>query len=78
MLPLHHIASCSAYLTEKPCQLFVDMFPESILCPNKNGLLPFHHAYLNDATTIDVSLCFLSLFLESLQTTENRLHFHSK
>jgi ankyrin repeat protein len=78
MLSLHHIASRSVVLSVKTCKILVDIFPKCITTPDKNGLLPFHHACLNAAIMIDVVLYFLLLFPESIQPIDAHLEFQSE
>ncbi len=66
-LPLHRLASRSNNLTVKALNLLVDAYPESITLPDKFGMLPFHHACLNEASSLEVLMFFINSFPESLE-----------
>jgi hypothetical protein len=53
-LPLHRMAASSDKLSEKSLKLFVDAHPEGIATADIYGMLPFHCAYLNPASSIEV------------------------
>jgi ankyrin repeat protein len=62
MLPLHRLVANSNTLSEQPLQLLIDIYPESITSPDKNGMLPFHHACLNEASSLEVLMLFVNFF----------------
>jgi ankyrin repeat protein len=65
--PLHHLAATSENLKVKSLQLLVNVYPESTQTPDKNGMLPFHHACLNQALSLEVLMLFISLYPEALK-----------
>jgi ankyrin repeat protein len=66
MFPLHHIAALSTNLSETSLSVLVNAYPISVVSPDANGLLPFHHACLNPATTVELLLHFMWLLPEAI------------
>jgi ankyrin repeat protein len=66
MFPLHHIAARSTNLSETSLSVLVNAYPISVVSPDANGLLPFHHACLNPATTVELLLHFMWLLPEAI------------
>jgi ankyrin repeat protein len=62
MFPLHHLAASSDCLTERSLLLLFNAYPESIRSPDKYRMLPFHHACLNQAVSLDILMHILNLF----------------
>jgi len=57
---VHHLAGHSLNLSAELSLFLVNFFPKSLSTPDKRGMLPFHHAALNSASSIDVLIYFLS------------------
>jgi ankyrin repeat protein len=62
MFPLHQLAASSESLTEKSLLLLFNSYPESIRTPDKYGMLPFHHACLNEALSLELLMLLFNLF----------------
>jgi ankyrin repeat protein len=67
MLLLHHLAASSDCLTEESVLFLVNANPDSIRTPDKYDMLPFHHACLNRALSLDVLMLFVSLYPEGVK-----------
>jgi ankyrin repeat protein len=70
LFPLHHLAASSDCLREKSLLLLFNAYPESIRTPDNNGILPFHHACLNHAVSLDVLMLFVSLYPEAVNEVQ--------
>jgi len=57
-----------------------DAYPEAIQMHDSSGLLPIHHAYLNEASSLDVLMLLLKLYPESIKgsITENEVRNNSE
>jgi hypothetical protein len=68
MFLLHHLAATSDSLTEKSMLLLFNAYPDSIQIPDKNGMLPFHHAFLNQGVaSLEVLMLFISSYPEAVK-----------
>lgn len=67
MLHLHHQAKESTTFTTNSLQFIVTAYPESISTPDNYGLLPFHYACLNTASSLDILMFFLQLYPECIR-----------
>ncbi len=67
MFPSHHLAASSDCFTKKSLLLFFNSYPEGIRAPDINGMLPFHHACLNQAIPLEVLMLFVSLYPEAVK-----------
>jgi ankyrin repeat protein len=56
---IHHLAGHSLNLSVELLIFVVNFFPKSLSTPDKRGMLPFHHAALNSASSIEVLMYFL-------------------
>jgi len=72
---LHHLAANSMHLSERVVRLFVDMFPNSLITPNKYGMLPFHCACLNPKSSVEILMLFISLSPEVIVSTQPSSNF---
>jgi ankyrin repeat protein len=59
LLLLHELVATSLHLSETAVRLLVDMMPNSIITPNKYGMLPFHCACLNPAISVEILMLFI-------------------
>jgi len=57
---VHHLAAHSLKISGESLRLLFHYFPKSISTPDKRGMLPFHYAVLNSASTVEVLMLFLS------------------
>jgi ankyrin repeat protein len=62
-LPLHCLAASSDNLCPKSLQLLADAYPASIKSVDKYGMLPFHHACKNPASSVEVLMLLLNCLL---------------
>jgi hypothetical protein len=67
MLPLYHLAATSDILTEKSLLHLFNAYPESIQTPDKYGMLFFHHACLNQPTSLEVLMLLIHLYPEAVK-----------
>ena len=67
MLPLHHLAARSDALTEQSLLFLVNSYFESIRTADKYDMLPFHHACLNQALSLEVLMILLNLYPEAVR-----------
>jgi hypothetical protein len=67
MFPLHFLATSFDSLSEKPLLLLLNAYPESIRTPDRYGMLPFHHACLNQALSLEVLMLLVSLYPEAVK-----------
>ncbi|MFN9951934.1 MAG: ankyrin repeat domain-containing protein, partial [bacterium] len=51
---VHHLAAHSLKISGESLRLLFHYFPKSISTPDKRGMLPFHYAVLNSASTVEV------------------------
>jgi len=61
MLLLHHFAGCNKFFREDLLVCLFRSYPEAIAVPDNHGLLPFHHACLSAASTVETLMLFLKL-----------------
>jgi hypothetical protein len=66
------------HFSEWVVRLFVDMFPNSFLTPNKYGMLPFHCACLNPKSSVEILMLFISLSPEVIVSTQSSSNFLTK
>jgi ankyrin repeat protein len=59
MLLLHHLAAHSKSFCANFLNLLISAYPESIAVQDNHGMLPFHHACLNTALSLDVLMLFV-------------------
>jgi ankyrin repeat protein len=59
MLLLHHLAAHSKSFSANFLNLLISAYPQSIAVPDNHGMLPFHHACLNTALSLDVLMLFV-------------------
>ncbi len=71
-LPLSHLAASSNNLSELSLQLMGHAYPESIITGEKYGMLPFHHACLNTACSLEVLFALLKLFSAAIVHRKTR------
>jgi len=65
MLLLHHLAGYDKFTED----LFIFLFgsyPEAIAVPDNHGLLPFHHACISAASSVETLMLFLKRYPASL------------
>jgi hypothetical protein len=67
MLPLHHLVASSNPLTEQFLLNLVNAYPGSIGTADKYDMLPFHHACLNQALSVEVLMILLSWYPEAVR-----------
>jgi ankyrin repeat protein len=67
MFPLHHLAASSDALTEQSLLFLINTYPESIRTADKYCMLPFQHACLNQALSLEVLMILLSLYSEAVR-----------
>ncbi len=67
MLSLHHLTASSHTLTEQSLLLLVNAYPGSIGTADMYGMLPFHHACLNQVLSIEVLMILLSFYPEAVR-----------
>jgi len=58
---LYDLTANSLNISESAVRLLVDILPKSIRTPNKYGMLPFHCAFLNPETSIEILMLLISL-----------------
>ncbi len=68
MCLLHQHAANSEGLDADSFNVLFHAYPDSILLPDNHGMLPFHHACLNKASSVDTLMSFLMLFPGSIVT----------
>jgi ankyrin repeat protein len=68
MFLLHQRAASSVGFDAASFNFLFHAYPDSILIPDNNGMLPFHHACLNKASSVDTLMSFLMLFPGSIVT----------
>lgn len=68
MLLLHRTAAFCGNFSTTSLRFVVDSFPDSILLSDNNRMLPFHHACLNPASSVDILMLFLQLYPESISS----------
>jgi ankyrin repeat protein len=66
-LPLHRLVASSHTLTEQFLLFLVNAYPDSIRTADKYGMLPFHHACLNQELAVEVLMILLSLYPEAVK-----------
>ena len=66
-LPLHHAVAWSGALREQSLLILVNAYPDSIRTADKYGMLPFHHACLNQALSVEVLMILLSWYPEAVR-----------
>jgi ankyrin repeat protein len=66
MVLLHHVAGCTKDLSVNALDFLVHINPDSVLLPDRNQMLPFHHACLNSTSSLDVILRFIQLYPEGI------------
>jgi len=71
---LHELVATSLHLSETAVRLLVDMMPNSIITPNKCGMLPFHYACLNPAISVEILMLFISFSPDALAPTQPRFN----
>lgn len=69
MMMLHRYAAYSKALDVHAFSFVFDAHPESVLTPDIHGMLPFHHACLNEASSVDTLMSVLTLFPESIASS---------
>jgi len=62
----HHQAEALGGISDLCLNFLFKAYPEGITIPDNNGMLPFHHACLNTATSIESLMLFLKLYPESV------------
>ncbi len=67
MLLLHHAVARSGALTEHSLLILVNAYPKSIRTADIYGMLPFHHACLNQALSVEVLMILLSFYPEAVR-----------
>jgi ankyrin repeat protein len=72
MLLLHHQAIESKTLTINSLQYIFTAYPESISMPDSHGLLPFHYACLNTASSVNVLMLLLQLYPECIREKDGQ------
>ena len=66
MLLLHRQAVHFKGLSVKSLNMLFDAYPEAIRMQDDSGLLPIHHACLNESSSLDVLLSLFQLYPESI------------
>ena len=66
MALLHRQAAQSHGLSPETLQIIFDAYPGAIRLKDKSGLLPIHHACLNEMSSINVIMSFVKLYPESI------------
>jgi len=66
MVLLHHVAGCTKDLSVNALDFLVHINPDSVLLPDRNQMLPFHHACLNSTSSLDVIMRFIQLYPEGI------------
>jgi ankyrin repeat protein len=67
MRPLHYAVARSQTLTEQSLLVLVNAYPGSIGTADMYGMLPFHHACLNQALAVEVLMILLSFYPEAVK-----------
>ncbi len=65
-LPLHHLAVSSKILGEKSFKLQLDAYPEGVRSADKYCQLHFHYVCLNQASSLEALILFITKSLEVL------------
>jgi hypothetical protein len=63
---LHCMAARSQFFSSKSIRFVVDSYPDGLVLSDKRKMLPFHHACVNEASTIETIMVFLSLYPDSV------------
>jgi ankyrin repeat protein len=71
---LHELVATSLHLSETAVRLLVDMMPNSIITPNKCGMLPFHYACLNPAISVELLMLFIRFSPDALAPIQPRFN----
>ena len=66
MLLLHRQAAYSKGLSLESLNILFDAHPEAIRVQDNLGLLPLHHACLNEVTSLDALMSLVKLYPESI------------
>lgn len=66
MVLLHHVARCTKDFSVNGLDFLVNLNSDSVLLPDRDQMLPFHHACLNSTTSLDVLMRFLQLYPEGI------------
>lgn len=74
MMLLHRYAAYSKALDVHSFHFVFHAHPESVLTPDSHGMLPFHHACLNEASSVDTLMSVLTLFPESIVNCKQQGH----
>ena len=80
MVLLHRQAVHIKGLSVQSLNILHDAYPEAIQMQDNSGLLPIHHACLNEASSLDVLMSLLQLYPESIKArvAENKVHNNSE
>jgi len=70
MLLLHRLAASPNGLHTSDMELLIITYPEAMSLPDNHGMLPFHHACLNAASSIDVLMVLIKLYPEVLMSNQ--------
>ena len=80
MVLLHRQAVHIKGLSVQSLNILHDAYPEAIQMQDNSGLLPIHHACLNEASSLGVLMSLLQLYPESIKArvAENKVHNNSE
>ena len=80
MVLLHRQAAHIKGLSVRSLNILHDAYPEAIQMQDSLGLLPIHHASLNEASSLDVLMLLLKLYPESIKGSiaENEVRNNSE
>jgi ankyrin repeat protein len=80
MVLLHRQAAHIKGLSVRSLNILHDAYPEAIQMQDSSGLLPIHHASLNEASSLDVLMLLLKLYPESIKGSiaENEVRNNSE
>lgn len=73
MLPLHRHARYSERFTVSALRQLFNAYPKGIEERDNRGILPFHHACLNAASSVDTLMALLQLYPESITVVESQV-----
>ena len=73
MLPLHRHARYSERFTVSAIHQLLNAYPKGIEERDNRGMLPFHHACLNTASSVDTLMALLQLYPESIAVVESQV-----
>ena len=73
MLPLHRHARYSERFTVSALRQLFNAYPKGIVERDNRGMLPFHHACLNTASSVDTLMALLQLSPESIAVVDSQV-----